>query len=278
MSKVRRLRSGFTLIELLVVIAIIAILIGLLVPAVQRVREAAARTATMNNLSQMAKAAHLAHDQYKKFPPYSGIYGAKSTALNFHGHLLPYVDQGPIYAMPSPNGVVPAYLSSMDATQTGNGLGPNNLSACNFPVNLRLFYTGGGGAANSQLATGQQNLIFPKMPGSFPDGVSQTLLFATKYMNCGTNGGSFWNDIQMYAATSTTAATFGYQMTLWQVAPSSSLCSPNQGNAISFTVQAIQVCMCDGSTRSVSTGISLPTWQAVHTPGAGDPVGSDWTE
>jgi prepilin-type N-terminal cleavage/methylation domain-containing protein len=272
MSKVRRLRSGFTLIELLVVIAIIAILIGLLVPAVQRVREAAARTATMNNLSQMAKAAHLAHDQYKKFPPYSGVYGAKTQQLNFHGHLLPYVDQGPIYAMPAPNGTVPAYLSSMDSTQTANG---NN--ACNFPVNLRLFYTGGGGAANSTLATGQTNLIFPKMPGSFPDGVSQTLLFATKYMNCG-SGGSLWTDPQFYAPTSTLAATFGYQMTLWQVAPSSTLCSPSQGNAISFTVQAIQVCMCDGSTRSVSTGISLPTWQAVHTPGAGDPVGSDWTE
>jgi prepilin-type N-terminal cleavage/methylation domain-containing protein len=272
MSK-SRLRIGFTLIELLVVIAIIAILIGLLVPAVQRVREAAARTATMNNLSQMGKATHLSHDQYKKFPPYAGIYGAKTTALTFHGHLLPFVDQNPLYAMGVPNGVVPAFLSSMDPTQTANG---NN--ACNFPVNLRLFYTNGGGASNSALATGQANLIFPKMPGSFPDGVSQTLLFATKYMNCA-SGGSMWNDSQMYAPASLFAATFGTNMTsLWQAAPTGTTCNPGQGTAIAFTVQAIQVCLCDASVRSVSTGIQASTWQAVHTPGGSDSPGADWVE
>jgi prepilin-type N-terminal cleavage/methylation domain-containing protein len=278
MSKVRSLRSGFTLIELLVVIAIIAILIGLLVPAVQRVREAAARTATMNNLSQMGKATHLSHDQYKKFPPYAGIYGAKATPLTFHGHLLPFVDQNSIYSMPNPNGVVAPYLSTMDPTQTGSGLGANNLSACNFPVNIRLFYSNGGGLANSTLQTGQLNLVYPKLPGSFPDGPSNTLLFATKYMNCGA-GGSFWNDPLLYAPPMTNSATFGTNITgLWQVAPTQSTCNATAGTAVAFTVQAIQVTLCDGSARSVATGVSSATWQAVQTPGAGDPIGSDWIE
>jgi len=269
MSNVRRSRLGFTLIELLVVIAIIAILIGLLVPAVQRVREAAARTATMNNLSQVAKAVHLCHDQFKKFPPYYGVYGAKTTPLTFHVHVLPFVDQGPLYSNPVPTGVVPAYLSSMDPTQTNNGA-----NACNFPVNIRLFYTQGGLGTLAPATA----LVYPKMPGSFQDGVSQTLLFATKYMNCGSNGGSFWLDPGLNGVSSPTAATFGVSMGLWQPAPTGSSCVPTAGTAISFTVQAIQIALCDASVRSVSTGVSNATWQAVHTPGGSDSPGPDWVE
>jgi prepilin-type N-terminal cleavage/methylation domain-containing protein len=265
-SKVRS-HAGFTLIELLVVIAIIAILIGLLVPAVQRVREAAARTATMNNLSQVAKAVHLGHDQLKTFPPYYGKYG-KATGT-FHVHLLPYVDQGPLYANPTGGGVVPVYLSTMDPTQIANGL-----NGCNFPVNLRLFYGKGGLDTNISPVTAP---ILPKMPGTFSDGVSATMLFATKYMVCGSSGGSYWNDTQQYAPTSQTAATFGASMQLFQPAPGSAGCVPN-GTAVSFTVQAIQVAMCDASVRSVTTGVTQPTWQAVHTPGANDVPGSDWDQ
>ncbi len=271
MSKTKvRMHAGFTLIELLVVIAIIAILIGLLVPAVQRVREAAARTATMNNMSQLAKAVHLCHDQFSKYPPYYGTYGPKITPFTFHVHTLPFVDQGPLYSNPVNTGVVGVYLSTMDPTTTANGA-----NACNFPVNLRLYYTNGGTGVVTSQSTG--NLIYPKMPGTFPDGVSATLLFATKYMNCGSNGGSWWFDPQMNAPTSPTGATFGALMTtLWQSAPIQTACNPTLGTPQSFTVQSIQVAMCDASVRSVNTGVMPLTWTAVHTPGAGDVPGPDW--
>ena len=108
--------------DLLVMIILIAMAVTVALPGcAQRFREDGARTATMNNLSFCAKAAHLAHDQFKKFPPYYGTYGAKNVnSFTYHVHLLPYVDQNQLYSMIQPNGnaIVPAYLSTMDPSLT----------------------------------------------------------------------------------------------------------------------------------------------------------------
>lgn len=103
-------RRGFTLIELLVVIAIIAILIALLLPAVQQAREAARRSQCRNNLKQLGLALHNYHDVYGMFAP--GAITLTSGVLVHNGqaslgdtprrpylpHLLPYLDQTPVYA------------------------------------------------------------------------------------------------------------------------------------------------------------------------------------
>jgi prepilin-type N-terminal cleavage/methylation domain-containing protein/prepilin-type processing-associated H-X9-DG protein len=109
-------RSGFTLIELLVVIAIIAVLIGLLVPAVQAVREAANRAKCQNNLHQLAVAVHTCHDANGTIPTYFGVFPASlgvypdSPSANrrrvyggWFVHLLPYVEQDPVYQLISQN-------------------------------------------------------------------------------------------------------------------------------------------------------------------------------
>ena len=255
--------------ELVVVVVVFATFTGLAFPAVQQSREAADRTKTMNNLSQCAKGAHLAHDNNKKFPPYYGIYGGKGLeSFSFHTHLLPFVDQGELYKqkVPDPNAIVPPYLSPMDPTVSGKGAG-----AANFPVNLRLFYTKGGLGTLSPASA----LIYPRMPNSFQqDGTSNTILYATKYQNCGKFGGSMWADTN--ALNSPTAATFGGSMGLWQKAPGQAACDPTAGTAVSFTAQTIQIAMCDASVRNVSAGLSAATWQAVQTPNAGDIVGADW--
>lgn len=98
-----RSRRGFTLIELLVVIAIIAVLIALLLPAVQQAREAARRSQCINNLKQLGLALHNYHDNMRVFPP--GWLGVQGGISNMEGpsgfawgsHLLPYVDQAPLY-------------------------------------------------------------------------------------------------------------------------------------------------------------------------------------
>src|SRR4051794_17795925 len=94
-------RRGFTLIELLVVIAIIAILISLLVPAVQKVREAAARIQCGNNLKQIGLASHSFHDTNKFLVP--AWLGGNSLDpdgwATWAVLLLPYLDQGPLYAL-----------------------------------------------------------------------------------------------------------------------------------------------------------------------------------
>jgi prepilin-type N-terminal cleavage/methylation domain-containing protein/prepilin-type processing-associated H-X9-DG protein len=99
-ARVRKLgRRAFTLIELLVVIAIIAILIALLLPAVQQAREAARRTTCKNHLKQLGLAMHNYHDTFKIFAANQLQWGANpgSDRGSVMVHLLPFVDQAPLY-------------------------------------------------------------------------------------------------------------------------------------------------------------------------------------
>src|SRR6266851_4573200 len=94
-----RKRSAFTLIELLVVIAIIAVLVALLLPAVQQARESARRAQCKNNLKQIGLALHNYHEALQVFPPgrIVNYVNGQGHCFSAYAHLLPYLDQTPIY-------------------------------------------------------------------------------------------------------------------------------------------------------------------------------------
>ncbi|MCA8995881.1 MAG: DUF1559 domain-containing protein [Planctomycetaceae bacterium] len=113
-------RNGFTLIELLVVIAVIAVLIALLLPAVQQAREAARRSECSSHLKQIGLALHNYHDVHSVFPAGYFSFGTSNGAApgwaamdpstwdaapgwGWGATLLPYLDQGPLAGMLSPD-------------------------------------------------------------------------------------------------------------------------------------------------------------------------------
>jgi prepilin-type N-terminal cleavage/methylation domain-containing protein len=117
-------RKGFTLIEPLAVVAVIAVLIALLVTAVQSARESAARTQCIHNQKLLALACHSFHDTYRKLPPGIGWEATgdqvppPAFGTGFF-HLLPFVEQEPLYKSSNNDGFFFADYKEVSATVVG---------------------------------------------------------------------------------------------------------------------------------------------------------------
>lgn len=208
-------RLAFTLIELLVVIAIIAVLIALLLPAVQQAREAARRTQCKNNLKQLGIALHSYHETAKCFP-----FGQLDSTNGFSAmsQLLPYIDQGTIYA--TINFSKP-YNDAANSTALNTNIGmlrcpsdvTNNLASSGGPTN---YMANKGNGVIWQDATGpntgfteQNGILFyhssVKM-SDITDGSSNTAAFSERVLADGNNGvSSPLEDVFFSPAAPTTA-------------------------------------------------------------------------
>lgn len=212
MRNVRKpIRGGFTLIELLVVIAIIAVLIAMLVPAVQKVREAANRIQCTNNVKQIGLASHDYHDVYKKLPNMQNWYSSNSyvTPSNWIAgtsspdgaigtwlvHLLPFLEQTNLWnqmyistnvdlitlesgKMSSPlppytnfsNVVLPIFICPSDFTIQAGGLQGDGWASCSYAGNVMVY-----------------DPFHPQaITTAMPNGSSNTVMIAERYLNCGT--------------------------------------------------------------------------------------------
>ncbi len=304
--KLWRKDRAFTLIELLVVIAIIGILIGLLLPAVQKVREAAARIQCTNNLKQISLAAHGCNDARGQLPPlYSDTRNTRGPFANTTGtvffFLLPFLEQEPLFKQGA-NGTnvyannvhifpLKVFQCPTDGTFTNGILDPNNPWAIGtYAANYQVFGDPSAGAVDTSEAGNA------RIGSSFPDGTTNTVMFAEKVGKCGGYGslvfhGSWSPNWQATFAVGNKQGTQGYLFSdepwnypgkvgaasKFQVTPrpyNTNNCDPTVASTTHFS--GIQVGLADGSVRSVNGSINALTWWYALTPDGGEPMPGDW--
>ena len=258
-------RPAFTMIELLVILGILVFVLGMLFPAIRQVQRAASRTQSINNLRQLALAMHNIHSVYNKLPPVVGSFPNKDEkAGTLFFHILPYIEQENIYQKAKGDvnknatygTVIPIYLNHKDTSAPPGNLYKGWLATSSYAANWMAFGNTAGGTAS--------------LPASFPDGTSNTIVFAERYQMC--NGTPCaWG----YASLHTWAPIFAYYSKgKFQSAPMQADCNPALPQATDPA--GIQVALADGSARTVSENISSETWWNATDPADGNPLGPDW--
>jgi len=276
------------------------VLIGLLLPAVQKVRAAAAKSACQNNIKQIVLASHHAHDQYGYFPPGLGWYAKTKLNKGGHGvvffHLLPYIEENALFAQSAMNGVfdpmqlnvfrkpIKVFVCPADPS-AGNGIvtdnSGNSWGASSYAANAQVFCKV---ATNGSLIDPER---YPQISESFPDGLSNTILFGEKYSRCtnGTypEGGNFWAYGVANISVQPLHSGFLLSWNSYAVGPGSKfkvMPTPFRGNCdptlASTAHTAMSAAMADGSVRNILPTISGATWWAACTPSGGETLSADW--
>jgi type II secretory pathway pseudopilin PulG len=324
-------------VELLVVIAIITVLIGLLLPAVQKVREAAARAQSMNNLKQIALAASDYAGTYQgRLPPLTDVTPGTTQGTGLKSLLyllLPYVEQDNLYRQYDPTRPATYYNPStttpgLGATVVKTFISPADASAApGTTVSVDIIITPPPpppflGTFTARYATASyaaNGMLFgsnaASLPGSIPDGTSNTVFFAEKAQYC--NGTPDPSNLWPVGWIITEVPAFAFRPTLgrWNKMPTGHfvpdvpLALDGQGRVLGlapgpagpvhtskpvpFQVApppgtcdhtltqtphpgGMLTALADGSVRSVAPSVSQYTFWSAVTPGGGEVLGADW--
>jgi hypothetical protein len=226
------------------------------------VRRKANRASTNNNLRQMAIAVHTAVGDYKRIPPSGtnvktgndekelGGYGAKTGSLYYH--LLPYVEQMPIYNSGEWNAYVAAYHAPSDPSNKGPS-DKGQFKGTSFPFVAMVFDQGG-------------NLLGKNLSWSMPDGTSNCIMFST--------GAIQSNDLRDASApnpvTCRISSTDLPQFRDWD--PGKAKLELFQA----YDADGIAVAMGDANTRWISPKVGAESWKAAMIPNDSMNPGKDF--
>src|SRR5262249_51619058 len=278
-----RHRSAFTLLELIIVLVIITTLIGLLMIALSRERHGPNGSETSNNLKNVVLAAHYFSDSYKRLPPaFDSVL--RQEPFSVHIHLLPFVEQKLLFddflvGQGNPDAVVRVFTSHLDPSGDAKGVQ-------NFAANLRIFSKKGLDTPYNRPmpAIAEREPGEARLPNSFPDGTSNTMMFATRYGTCGAGGsrfaanpasgfGAFFGHVPAFSPAHPTRVGATYQLFA-----SAGQCRQDPMRAQSFWERGLHVALSDASVRTVSPGVSAETWNRALHPNDRQPLGKDWDD
>jgi Tfp pilus assembly protein PilE len=290
-----RTRPAFTLFQLLIVIAILAILIGLLLPAVQKLREAAARAQSQNNIKQLMLALHNYHDVNNSFAP--GVDDKHFSALS---RLLPYIEQQNVFNnIDFKKSIDDQANAAMRQVVLKVLLNPQDAvikvkpewGATNYLFNDQVFYL------NSKVKIPEitDGLSTTVAIGETLKGDGRTdavdvhrqivLLKKEDLKNTGPNTGvQYFKDNKNISGDRCASwmdgrflqGTFNGKLHPNDEKPDVSCGGVSGVSALRSYQNIVQVGICDGSVRAVSTSVSQKTWKAALTPKGGEVLGNDF--
>jgi hypothetical protein len=230
-------------------------------------------------------------------------YFAPNSSANVFFFLLPYFEQNPLFVWsngsPYNYNLAPAFTPipllhcPSDPNYGGGQAWAGGWAFSCYAANYQVFGNPDAGDYPNYNMDG-----VAKIPATFTDGTSNTILFAEKYAMCdGFDSlwahGSWENNYMPMFAYGNRAGTQGYTSyynvaagwgppgsvgpaSKFQVAP-----NPYQSACLSPLAQgahptSMNVALTDGSVRPLSVAISPTTWWYACTPNGGEVLGTDW--
>jgi hypothetical protein len=280
-------------------------------------------------MRQLGIASHNCNDAAGGLPPAQGWFpgagpGAGAGWGSAFFHLLPYLEQDNLYKSavatgPNPMGEKPGpnqpYLSSAAGVGTPAFVGARTLKGFLCPSDpsvpsgtytdllFRYQWAPSSYAGNMLIFAVLPNPVrfntvlswqgTSRIPASFQDGTSNTILFAERYAVCESvalglpraNLWDFWlppaylhggvgHDYFPYFAIPTGNANPLGPESLFQVRPTPGNCDPSRASTAHSG--GMQVVLADASVRTLSSGMSGTTWWAACTPAGGETLSADW--